>query len=46
MKCDMCPEKDYCMSECDFMYDDEESVFDEDDYLYGDQIIDPEMGSH
>ena len=32
MKCDSCPDRDDCMSECDFMYDDEESVFDDEEY--------------
>jgi hypothetical protein len=34
------------MSECDSMYDDEESIFDEGDYIYGDWIIDPDRGDH
>jgi hypothetical protein len=44
VKCDTCPEKEYCMSDCDSMYEDEESVFDEDDHLHGDWLIDQEIG--
>jgi hypothetical protein len=46
MRCEVCPEKDDCVSECNSMYDGEESIFDEDDHLYGDWLIDPEMGDH
>jgi hypothetical protein len=46
VKCDTCPEKGDCISECDSMYDDEESVYDEDDHSFGDWMIDPEMGAH
>jgi hypothetical protein len=46
VRCDNCPTRDDCATECDSMYDDEESVFDEDDHLFGDYVIDPEMGAH